>query len=250
MTDPSERSAGSAKSELTDVRKRDTARARLLRRRLRRAVVALLMVWLVVVGWMAHDRGVHVWGPGYVGWLLNRPDSRPEPVHVVFFIADHFEPGKHDEVVDEWVRKWVQTAKRHADSTGRPPQYTWFYPAEQYRARQVAQLRTLCDEGLGEVQVHLHHGGDTSESLRRKLRQAKADLLGAAPMAKGSKQQFVFVHGNWSLDNSRPADGKEDCCGVNDELTVLQEEGCVADMTFPTGVPGSAEHDQPDLLRA
>ncbi|MFB3880113.1 MAG: hypothetical protein ACE149_02565 [Armatimonadota bacterium] len=204
-----------------------------LRRRLRRAAALLVLLWLVVVGWMAHERGAHVWGPVHLQWLFSRPDSRPEPVHVVFLIVDHFEPGRRSEAMDEWTAKRPGIAKRHADSAGRPPQCSWFYPEEQYREWQVAQSRELRDQGLGEVQVHLHHGGDTSRSLRDQLRRAKAHLLPGGA-AKGAKQQFVFVHGNWALDNSRPAEGADNYCGVNDEITVLREEGCAADMTFPT----------------
>src|SRR5713101_1254028 len=42
---------------------------------------------------------------------------------------------------------------------------------------------------------------------------------------------FGFIHGNWSLDNSRP-DGR--WCGVNNELQVLRETGCYADFTLPS----------------
>jgi hypothetical protein len=42
---------------------------------------------------------------------------------------------------------------------------------------------------------------------------------------------YGFIHGNWALDNSRP-DGL--WCGVNNELTVLQETGCYADFTLPS----------------
>jgi hypothetical protein len=40
-----------------------------------------------------------------------------------------------------------------------------------------------------------------------------------------------FIHGNWCLDNSGP-DGR--WCGVNDELRVLESEGCYADYTLPS----------------
>jgi hypothetical protein len=42
---------------------------------------------------------------------------------------------------------------------------------------------------------------------------------------------YGFIHGNWSLCNSRP-DG--DWCGVNDELTILRQTGCYADFTLPS----------------
>lgn len=42
---------------------------------------------------------------------------------------------------------------------------------------------------------------------------------------------YAFIHGNWALCNSRP-DG--DWCGVDNEIGVLIETGCYADMTFPS----------------
>jgi hypothetical protein len=42
---------------------------------------------------------------------------------------------------------------------------------------------------------------------------------------------YCFVHGNWALDNSRP-DGR--WCGVDNELQVLVDTGCVADFTLPS----------------
>jgi len=43
--------------------------------------------------------------------------------------------------------------------------------------------------------------------------------------------QYTFIHGNWALDNSRP-DGR--WCGIDNELDVLVQTGCVADMTMPS----------------
>jgi hypothetical protein len=43
-------------------------------------------------------------------------------------------------------------------------------------------------------------------------------------------KKFAFVHGDWSLDNSRGAE----FCGVNDEIRILKECGCYADFTFPS----------------
>jgi len=42
---------------------------------------------------------------------------------------------------------------------------------------------------------------------------------------------YGFIHGNWALDNSRP-DGR--WCGVNNEIEVLLNTGCVFDMTMPS----------------
>ena len=117
---------------------------------------------------------------------------------------------------------------------GRPPQHSFFYPAEQYDPDYLERLGALVERGFGEVEVHLHHDGDTSETLRNNLRSVLDEyhswglLLesGAPP-----KPCFGFIHGDWALDNSKP-NGKY--CGVNDELTILQELGCWGDLTMPS----------------
>jgi len=115
-----------------------------------------------------------------------------------------------------------------------PPRPTFFYPAEAYHPDVVETLAQLCRDGFGEVAIHLHHDGDTSEALARKLEQAKVHLsrhgLLARERATG-RVRFGFIHGDWALDNSGP-DGRY--CGVNDELQVLSRTGCYADFTFPS----------------
>ncbi len=89
-------------------------------------------------------------------------------------------------------------------------------------------------EGLGEVELHYHHDNDTVATLRNGLNATLAEyhrfghLLesGASP-----SPAFGFIHGDWALNNS--FGGKY--CGVNDELTLLQELGCWGDFTMPSG---------------
>jgi hypothetical protein len=65
-------------------------------------------------------------------------------------------------------------------------------------------------------------GSRRSEGERGDCRPPTSDLR--SPV-------YAFIHGNWSLCNSRP-DG--DWCGVNEELGILAETGCYADLTFPS----------------
>jgi hypothetical protein len=106
---------------------------------------------------------------------------------------------------------------------------------ECYRPGQVEALAGLCRQGYGEVEVHLHHGGETPEQLRDMLRGYKEVLdrdhgLLARCRSTGATL-YGFVHGNWALDNSRP-DGR--MCGVNNELDILRETGCYCDFTMPS----------------
>ena len=199
---------------------------------------------LLVLG-QARRRNVSIWLPAYVrrDWPGRRerpPATSAGPTHVMFCIADHFEPGwRHADPdlerrrVQEWVDGYPALFSRFRDADGHPPRHTFFYPIEQYRPEHFDRLAALVQAGYGEVEVHLHHDNDTSDGLRRTLlgfleQLGRHGLAGAD--AGSGRAAFAFVHGNWALDNSLP-DGR--WCGVNDELSILRECGCYADFTLP-----------------
>jgi hypothetical protein len=92
----------------------------------------------------------------------------------------------------------------------------------------------MCESGVGELELHLHHQDDTDATLRSKLREALTVYRshGALSQWPDGRTAFAFVHGNWALDNSCIVNGRN-FCGVNNEITVLKDEGCYADFTFP-----------------
>jgi hypothetical protein len=164
------------------------------------------------------------------------------PVHVLICICDHYEPGhgnasaeQADHRVANWTQNYPRLFERFRDADGRPPRHTFFYPIEMYRPGEVEQIATLCSQGFGEVEVHLHHDRDTAENLRKTLLDWKKLLVDRhgllARRRDGGEATYAFIHGNWALNNSRP-DGR--CCGVDNELDVLYETGCYADFTFPS----------------
>lgn len=177
--------------------------------------------------------------------LAPRPVPRDRDLHVFLCICDHYEPMWHkparhvqDARVERWTRDYPQSVDGICDSSGRAPQHTFFYPADEYEPEHVDQIAELCRAGFGDVEVHLHHRHDTSQSLRDKLEaylQLLHDRHGMLERDAMGRLTYGFIHGNWALDNSHP-----DCdwCGVNDELTVLRETGCYADFTMP-----AAPHD-------
>jgi len=92
-------------------------------------------------------------------------------------------------------------------------------------------------EGLGEVEIHLHHGvekPDTAENLRRALvefRDILANEHKCLSRFDGEKlPRYAFVHGNLALGNS--CGGRY--CGVDNEVQILADTGCYADMTLPS----------------
>jgi len=156
-------------------------------------------------------------------------------------IADHWEPcggGATDEVAAErvarWVKHWPEITRRHADYTGRPPQYTFSYPQEEYWAEILDALAKMKQAGIADVDVHIHHDGEGQQNFVDRMSGSSETLVTRHGLLRQSNGRtvFGFIHGNWSLDNSRP-DGK--WCGLNNEITLLRDLGCYADFTMPSG---------------
>ena len=189
----------------------------------------------------ALSKELHLW---IGGWLRDRAlkaalPHAEGPRHLLFGVCDHFEPlhGRAPrEVALARVRAWQQglpaLARPFRDASGRPPRHTFFYPGEEYDPALVDPVARLVGAGLAEVEVHLHHDGDTRASLRERL-LGTLGALGAHGLIPrdDTGPAWSFVHGNWSLANGR-RDGR--WCGVDDELRLLHELGCYADFTFPS----------------
>lgn len=195
-------------------------------------------------------RGVHKWGWGYLRQRL-RVMGQPNPKHLVFCVADHFEPFQRQIRLDgsirggfdtdtalqrvlQWCKAYRKTVAGITDDDGRSPQHTFFYPWDEYDPKLVDAVGLFCRQRYGEVEVHLHHRSDTVQALQDRLgvcRETYAHEHGLLGRYADESAGYVFVHGNWALCNSRP-DG--DWCGVNRELAVLRATGCYMDCTFPS----------------
>jgi len=195
------------------------------------------------------------WLPAYAGQqLVRRGFRKAGPQHLIVALADHFEPsivpgvsGRHADLdeqerrLERWCRDYPKMADAHRDGDGFPFRHTYFYPAEQFHKTLIDRLAEHCHDGWGEVEIHLHHGvdaPDTSEATRRVLVEFRDELAsrGCLPRWNGQgSPRYAFVHGNWALANS--ADGRY--CGVDDEMAILAETGCYADLTLPAplGLP-------------
>jgi hypothetical protein len=188
------------------------------------------------------------WLPSYAWQRLTRTVPRGK-VHLIFALADHFEPAivpddgfarapffEQERRVEDWCAEYPRSIDAWRDHEGRPFVHTYFYPAEQYDRGLVDRLAQHCHQGWGEVEIHLHHGmeaPDTAENTRRQLVRFRDTLVfnhrclcfldGSGPPL------YAFVHGNYALANS--AGGY--ACGVDDEMQILAETGCYADFTLP-----------------
>jgi hypothetical protein len=183
----------------------------------------------------------------WLGHYIKRRLTSTPPVkgtkHIMFCFVDHYEPmwGKdvsyeqECERVERWHKEYPAIAKKFKDADGCHPKHSFFYPEEEYRREHLDKITNICAQGLGEIEIHLHHHNDTSDNLRNTL-EGFTELLhenhGAFVRSdETGKLQYTFIHGNWCLDNSLP---NGNMCGVNDELIILKETGCFADFTFPS----------------
>lgn len=203
-------------------------------------VIFLIAVFAAVVFKDLREKFMFIWlGPWLRGAWREKSDK---PVHVMFCFVDHYEPqwrhperSVEDQRVDRWCEDYPKLALQHRDSDGRHPVHTFFYPEEEYRQEHLDKIQGICEQGLGEIEIHLHHDKDTAHGLMQKL-NSFVDILhkrhGALPVCPiTQKPLFAFIHGNFALDNAH-ADGS--WCGVNNELLVLKDAGCYADFTLPS----------------
>jgi hypothetical protein len=161
-------------------------------------------------------------------------------IDVIFALVDHFEPlhggvsrGTGLARVKAWRNRYPAAAAPFVDADGRHPRHTFFFPIEQYAPEYLDPLAELTGLGLAEVEVHLHHDGDTADRLREDLERFTAtlhDRHGLLPKDRSGARRYGFIHGNWALANSLPS---RRWCGVDAELQVLQATGCYADFTLP-----------------
>lgn len=174
-------------------------------------------------------------------YRATQPGSLPGGTDLLLCLVDHYEPqigrpgpGVSRARVEDWLERYPKIAARHRDADGRMPPHSFFYPWDEYDPWELERLAELCHAGFGELDLHLHHADDTEETLRAKLRAAVSfyNAAGVLSTWPDGRPAWGFIHGNWALDNSRHEGGRN-FCGVNRELTVLREEGCYADFTFP-----------------
>ncbi|HTU41355.1 MAG TPA: hypothetical protein VMF10_06575 [Candidatus Aquilonibacter sp.] len=189
------------------------------------------------------------WLPNYVWQKLSRSMPRGR-VHLIFALADHFEPAfmlgngvaeavlaEQERRVEAWCTEYPRAVDAWRDHEGRRFTHTYFFPAEQYDRGLVDRLAQHCHAGWGEIEIHLHHGidaPDTAENTQHMIERFRDTLVrnhcALSFMDGSSEPRYAFVHGNFALANS--ADGY--ACGVDNEMEILARTGCYADFSLPT----------------
>jgi hypothetical protein len=140
-----------------------------------------------------------------------------------------------------WEDKYPEVVRGFRDADGKPPRHSFFFPGEEYAPSYLDRLARLAKAGYGEVELHVHHHNDTAASLRKMITDYLALFAGHGHLSRDpdGRLRYAFIHGNWALANSR-ADGTR--CGVDEELPLLWDTGCYADLTFPSAPDESQPH--------
>ena len=205
-------------------------------------LIFILLTVLILSTWLLLKiRHADIWFISYIKGLVYIKPNSDKVKHIYICLADHYEPyfGQATQdhargLVDDWVKQYREISSKHSDSFGNPPQHSYFYPIEEYDAYVMDELSSICKEKLGDVDIHLHHDDDNEKNLTKTLNNFKKLLFDRHQLLRKDNNGNIvygFIHGNWALDNSRP-DGK--WCGVNNEIDVLVNTGCVFDMTMPS----------------
>jgi hypothetical protein len=190
---------------------------------------------------MKLPRHAEIWLVPYLKDRLRKSMRPTQPKRAWVVVADHYEPmgmGASLEIalgrVAQWRDKWPRIADDSPrDAAGQRPQYSFFYPQEEYQRDLLDGIAEMVRLGVGDVEVHLHHDNEQRESFIEKVTEYCRRLTGDHGLLRqqGGRTVFGFIHGNWALDNSRP-DGK--ACGLNGEIALLRDLGCYADLTMPS----------------
>ena len=190
---------------------------------------------------MKLPRHAELWLAPYMKDRLRKSLRPVRPKRVWVAITDHYEPLGMGATLETalcrvacWRDQWPRIAEAAPrDASGQRPQYSFFYPQEEYRRELLDGIAEIVRLGVADVEVHLHHDNEQRDNFIRKVTEfcrRLTDDHGLLRQQEG-RTVFGFIHGNWALDNSRP-DGK--WCGLGGEIALLRDLGCYADFTMPS----------------
>jgi len=126
---------------------------------------------------MKLPRHAEIWILPYLKDRL-RKNARPaKPKRAWVAITDHYEPlgmGASVETALGRVARWRDCWPRIAedaprDAAGQRPQYSFFYPQEEYRRALLDGIAEMVRLVIGDVEVHLHHEHEQRDSFIRKM---------------------------------------------------------------------------------
>jgi len=130
-------------------------------------------------------KSIDKWLPGYLRSVIRRPGRVDGTRHLLFCIADHFEPfrlragsdgvmrkvspAEAREFVEAWVNGYPSAVRDFRDSDGCAPHHTFFYPQEEYDPQCLDLLTKVCRDGYGEVETTCTTGMTQPKDFGRNL---------------------------------------------------------------------------------
>src|SRR6266700_3865321 len=126
---------------------------------------------------MKLPRHAEIWLMPYLKNRMRKSMRSTRPKRAWVVITDHYEPlgmGASIETartrVTRWRDKWPRIADdAPRDSAGQRPQYSFFYPQEEYRRDLLDGITEIVRLGIADVEVHLHHDHEQRASFIRKV---------------------------------------------------------------------------------
>ncbi len=190
---------------------------------------------------MKFPRHAEIWFGAYARDRLAKIIRPCRPRRAWVAVTDHYEPlGKSGSLdramatVSAWRDQWPRIADNAPrDAAGQRPQYSFFYPQEEYRVELLDEIARIVRLGIADVEVHLHHSNEQPDSFVAKVSEFCRRLTDDHGLLRrqDGRTVFGFIHGNWALDNSHPGGWN---CGLKGEIRLLRDLGCYADFTMPS----------------
>jgi len=195
-------------------------------------LVILSLLFVAAVFLYVKKKKIDRWFFSYLKGLFQNTSKDNQPIDIMLLFVDHFELNGHEDRLTAWKIRYPEIASQHVDADGQHPKHTFFYAMDLMHEHELEQLQHLVSDGFGEFELHWHHDHDDQDSFMEKLTNAfkifhKYGYM--KPYKENQMASFSFIHGDWSLGNSRG----ENFCGVDNEISLLMEAGCYGDFTFP-----------------
>lgn len=210
----------------------------LLKKRLSLLLILPLMLALLAYVSFAAYRLIKwnaYWYPTFVQQSLFSTTSSDDIQHLMFVVADHYEPGFESEAAiranEAWLADYRNAVAGKTDSYGNRFVYNWFYPFDQRNDEVLQRLQAEVERGAGELEFHWHKPCLTAAEYHSELTDAVSwfQSAGAFQAHDNTQPRFAFIAGNWDLDNGRGTG-----CGVDNEISQLAHAGGYMDMTYST----------------
>jgi hypothetical protein len=194
--------------------------------------IFLSSLFIFAITIYAKKKNIDRWLPHYFKGIFSYSRVKDKPIDIMFLFVDHFELNGKEDRLKAWTDDYPEIAKKHKDSDGHNPKHSFFYALDLMHEHELVAMKPVIDAGFGEFELHWHHDHDTPSSFVEKLDDAMKIFHKHGymkPYLPNQKACFSFIHGNWSLGNSRG----EQFCGVDNEVEILKKQGCYADFTYP-----------------